>query len=63
MPERRSLRMNDTEIKRGVMQLRKQCAKYDGGYCIDYDKPCFAYDDRWSVHDGAMNCDYFNAAV
>lgn len=55
--------MNDTEIKRGVMQLRKQCANYDGGYCIDYDKPCFAYDDRWSVHDGAMNCDYFNAAV
>lgn len=56
-------RMSDKAIRKEVMLLRKECANFDNGTCLIYEEPCFVYNDRWSVHDGAMNCDYFNNAV
>ena len=40
-----------------------ECANYDNGYCLEQDTNCKAILPQYTVHDGAIGCDYFLEAV
>lgn len=55
----------DTHIMRSIKQLaRKECANYANGFCLPEDRPCHVLSPTYkTIHDGAVDCDYFLFAV
>ena len=55
----------ENQIQRGIRQLaQKECANYDNGSCLPADRPCHVISPAYkTIHDGAVNCDYFLRAV
>ena len=55
----------DAEIMRSVKQLaKKECANYANGFCLPDDRPCYVLNPAYkTIHDGAVDCDYFLLAV
>ena len=55
----------ENQIMRSIRQLaRKECANYDNGICLPEDRPCHVISPAYpTIHDGAVNCDYFLEAV
>ena len=55
----------DNQIQRSIRQLaQKECANYDNGSCLPKDRPCHVINPAYkTIHDGAVNCDYFLRAV
>ena len=55
----------DHHIMRSVKQLaQKECANYANGFCVYEDRPCHVLNAAYkSIHDGAVDCDYFLLAV
>ena len=53
--------MDDKRIFRNVKSLVKaECANYDRGKCLETDEKCHIINPRYkTVHDGAIDCDYF----
>lgn len=51
-------------IRQARTLAHKECANYQDGICIPEDRPCYVINQRYSsVHDGAIDCDYFMSAV
>ena len=50
---------------RSIRQLaQKECTNYDNGCCLLGDRSCHVISPIYkTVHDGAVNCDYFLEAV
>ena len=59
------MNQTDKQLTEKAKQLaRKECANLIDGTCIDYDKPCFLISPKYdSIHDGAIDCDYFLISV
>ncbi len=55
----------DTHIMRSVKQLaRKECTNYTNGFCLPANHPCHVLNPAYkTIHDGAVDCDYFLFAV
>ncbi len=55
----------DTHIMRSVNRLvQKQCANYINGFCLPEDRLCHVLNPAYkTIHDGAVDCDYFLFAV
>lgn len=55
----------DKQILRSVKQLaRNECANYFNGSCLLEDRPCHVINPAYqTIHDGAVDCDYFLSAV
>ena len=55
----------ENQIQRSIRHLaQKECANYDSGCCLPEDRPCHVISSVYkTVHDGAVNCDYFLQAV
>ena len=55
----------DKQILRSIKQLaRNECANYFNGYCLPEDRPCHVVNPAYqTIHDGAVDCDYFLSAV
>ena len=55
----------ENQIQRSIRQLaQKECANYDNGSCLPEDRPCHVINPAYrTIHDGAVNCDYFLRAV
>ena len=59
------MNQTDKQLTQKAKQLaRKECANLMDGTCIEYDEPCFLISPKYdSIHDGAIDCDYFLLAV
>ena len=57
--------MTDKQLIRSLRKLaRDECANYKEGYCLETDKRCHVISEKFdTVHDGAINCDYFLECV
>ena len=55
----------DNHIIRSVKLLaQKECANYANGTCLPEDHPCHVINPAYkTIHDGAVNCDYFLSTV
>ena len=55
----------DNQIMRSAKLLaQKECANYDNGRCLPEDRPCYILSPTYkTIHDGAVDCDYFLSAV
>lgn len=55
----------DKQVLRSVKQLaRNECANYFNGSCLLEDRPCHVINPAYqTIHDGAVDCDYFLSAV
>ena len=53
--------MDDKRIFRSIKSLVKaECANYDRGKCLETDEKCHIINLRYkTIHDGAIDCDYF----
>ena len=60
-----TVRKQDDQIMRGVRLLaKKECAYYDSGVCLCNKRPCHVlHPAHKTVHDGAVDCDFFLRAV
>ena len=57
--------MKEKELQRAIKNLAKaECANYQNKLCLLTDEPCHIINpDYDSVHDGAIDCDWFLEAV
>lgn len=57
--------MTNKEILRSIKKLAKEeCANYDHGMCLLTDQRCHVINPNYpTVHDGAVDCDYFLECV
>lgn len=57
--------MTDKQILKRIRQLaRDECANYQGGICLETEERCHIINPNYpSVHDGAIDCDYFMDCV
>ena len=57
--------MKEKELQRAIKNLAKaECANYQNKLCLLTDEPCHIINpDYNSVHDGAIDCDWFLEAV
>ena len=55
----------DRQIIREAKHLaKKECAGYSEGQCLECDSPCHVIHPVYrTIHDGAINCDWFIRAV
>lgn len=53
--------MTDKQILKSIKALaRGECANYDRGNCLLTDERCHLVNPNYeSIHDGAIDCDYF----
>ena len=53
--------MTNKQILKSIKALaRGECANYDRGNCLLTDKRCHLVNPNYeSIHDGAIDCDYF----
>lgn len=60
-----TVRKQDDQIMRGVRLLaKKECAYYDSAVCLCNERPCRVIHPTYkTVHDGAVDCDFFLHAV
>ena len=66
LPDRASeVPMNDKKILKSIKALaRGECANYQNGFCRETDERCHVINPNYdSVHDGAIDCDYFLESV
>ena len=51
-------------IRRCKALAEKECANCCDHWCLPEDRPCHVINDRYpSIHDGAIDCDYFMDVV
>ena len=56
--------MDEKKLLRDAACLAKHaCANYDDGYCFMDDQFCKVILPGYSIHEGAINCEYFLDAV
>lgn len=57
--------MTNKQILKSIKALaRGECANYDHGNCLLTDKRCHLVNHNYeSIHDGAIDCDYFLECV
>ena len=57
--------MSDKKIIKGIKKLVKdECDNYDHGFCLLTDRRCHIINpDYESIHDGAIDCNYFMECV
>ena len=57
--------MTDKQILKSIKALaRGECANYDRGNCLLTDERCHLVNPNYeSIHDGAIDCDYFLECV
>ena len=57
--------MTDKQILKSIKALaRGECANYDRGNCLLTDERCHLVNPSYeSIHDGAIDCDYFLECV
>ena len=57
--------MKEKELLRCIRNLAKaECANYQNKLCLLTDEPCHIINPHYdSVHDGAIDCDYFLECV
>lgn len=55
----------DKEIIRDAKRLAtKECANWQDGSCLPDERPCHMINSAYStIHDGAIDCDWFVQAV
>ena len=55
----------DNQIIRSAKRLaQRECANYANGSCLSDECPCYAVNPAYgTIHDGAIDCDYFLKAV
>ena len=54
----------ETQIRKQLQRLAVQeCANYMDGMCVEEDRPCHVLLPQYTIHDGAIGCDYFLEAV
>lgn len=55
---------DETQIRKQLQRLAVQeCANYMDGMCVEEDRPCHVLLPQYTIHDGAIGCDYFLEAV
>jgi len=56
--------VHENKIMADAARLAKaECVNYDKGMCRETDLMCDVARSQYTIHDGAMNCDYFFEAV
>lgn len=57
--------MTDKEIQKSIRALAKdECANYQRGMCLLTDQRCHVINPNYpTIHDGAVDCDYFLECV
>jgi len=57
--------MTEKQILKSIKALAAgECANYRGGFCAETDQRCHVINPNYdSVHDGAIDCDYFLECV
>ena len=55
---------DENQIRKQLQRLAVQeCANYMDGMCVEEDRPCHVLLPQYTIHDGAIGCDYFLEAV
>ncbi len=57
--------MTEKQILKSIKALAAgECANYRGGFCAETDQRCHVINPNYdSIHDGAIDCDYFLECV